>query len=432
MDLNPRTIALSFFVVAITGALVGLEREPGEGKPGRNFAGIRTYPIIALLGALCGMLALQWGGMVVLGGLAVVTVLLAVSFVHDRAPLEAIPKPGLTSEVAALVVFVLGAVPFAEGIGLAHEGRLLLTIALGATLTGLLSLRTTLHRFARAVDTADLHATVQFVLLASVALPLVPDIDLGPYDALNPHGITLVIALVAGISFLGYAAVRVLGARQGIGLVGLFGGLVSSTAVTLTFSGRGRDNPRLAPACAMAIVLASTVMFPRVLVLIWALDAALVPHIAVPFVAMLAVGAVGTGLLWLRQKGSPTDEGEPVAFSNPFQLSEAFKVGLVFAVVLVVAAWAQRELGDAGVYLSAATAGLTDVDPVVLSMARLHADGALDTTTTVRAITLAALVNTMVKGGMALVLGRRVVGAPVAGTLAVAAVVGIGVAIATT
>lgn len=426
MELSPGALTLSFAVALVAGALVGLEREPKDREAQRSFAGIRTYPLFSLMGALCGLLAGAWGVGVLLGGLGGLGLLLAVA--HHAGLQGERERPGLTSEAAAVVVFLLGALPFAEGLGLPHEGRLLVTIAGSAVVTGILSLRGTLRRFARSVDAADVHATVQFVLLAAVALPLVPDVDLGPYAALNPRAITLVVVLVAGISFVGYVAVRALGAERGIGLVGLFGGLVSSTAVALTFSGRGRENPALARACAMAIVVASTVMFPRVLVLLAVLDPPLVAALALPFSCMLVVGGVAVGALWWGQAQSH-DSGEVPQFSNPFHLSQAFKVGALFALVVVVAAWAQAELGDAGLYLSAAAAGLTDVDAIVLSLARMHAGGGLADQVAVRAIVLAAIVNTLVKAGLAAVLGGRAVGRPVGLALGSVAVVGMGVAL---
>mgnify|MGYP000710296171 CR=1 FL=1 len=432
MDLTPRALALSLVVSTIAGALVGLEREPRGDQPSARFAGIRTYPMFSLFGALCALAAAAWGGVVFAMGLAVLAGLLGLAYRADRVRIGGPERPGLTSEAAALVVFMLGALPFAEGTGIVHEGRLLLTIAGSAVLTGLLSMRSPLHRFARAVDTADVHATVQFVLLAAVALPLVPDVPLGPYGALNPHSITLVVVLVAAISFVGYAAVRALGPRRGIGLVGLFGGLVSSTAVTLTFSSRGRETPALARACAMAIVVASTVMFPRVLVELWALDRPLVALAAPPVLAMLGVGMVGVAVLWWGNTRRDDGEGPSPKFSNPFSPGEAFKVGGLFAVVLVVAAWAQHQLGAAGIYLSAAAAGLTDVDAIVLSLARMHADGELADQVAVRAITLATLVNTLVKAGMAMVLGGRPVGRPVMLVLGLVAATGLGVALVTT
>lgn len=434
MTSSPGALALSFAVAAVAGALVGLEREHRDRDVASNFAGIRTYPLFSLFGALCGLGALAWGPAVVAVGLVALTGLLAAAYHAGQRQLGGPERPGLTSEAAALVVFLLGALPFAEGSGLPHEGRLLVTVAGSAVLTGILSLRSRLHRFARAVDSADLQATVQFVLLAAVALPLVPDVDLGPYAALNPRAITLVVVLVAGISFVGYVAVRWLGPRRGIGLVGLFGGLVSSTAVALTFSGRGRQTPALAGACAMAIVVASTVMFPRVLVLLAVLDRPLVSATAPALAAMLATGATATALLWWsqRQAGEAAATGAPPRFANPFHLGEAFKVGALFAGVLVVAAWAQDELGSAGLYLSAAAAGLTDVDAIVLSLARMHAAGDLADGVTVRAIVLAALVNTLVKAGLAVGLGGRQVGRPVALSLGAVTVVGVAAALLTT
>jgi len=431
MDASPERLALSFAVAAIAGALVGLEREPRSAGNAPRFAGIRTFPLFSLFGALCGLLATAWGSVVIAVGMGVQGMLLALAYFGGQQRLEGPDRPGLTSEAAAMVVFLLGALPFAEGTGLSYETRVLATVAGGAVLTGILAFRSPLHRFARAVDAADMKATVQFVLLAVVALPLVPDVAMGPYEALNPHTITTVVVLVAGISFVGYVAVRLLGPSRGIGLVGLFGGLVSSTAVTLTFSGRGRQTPALASACAMAIVLASGVMFPRVLVELAVVDPALVAPAAPAQAAMGVVGLLAVAVLWTRQRGESTGEGEVPEFANPFSLGEAFKMGAAFAVVLVIAAAAQARFGDAGIYISAGAAGLTDVDAIVLSMADLHRNSELEARVAVRAITLATVVNTLVKAGMAVVLGGPRVGRPVALALGLAATTGVVVALMT-
>ncbi len=428
----PGALVLGFGVAAVAGALVGLEREPRGQASGSVFAGIRTFTLFSLFGALCSLLALGWGWAIPALGLGALAVLLGLAYRSGQQRLGGPDAPGLTSEAAALVVFLLGTLPFAEATGLDFLTRLLTTLAGGAIVTGILALRSPLHRFARAVESADMQATVQFLLLAVVALPLVPDSPMGPYGALNPHGVTLVIVLVAGISFVGYVAVRWLGPRRGIGLVGLFGGLVSSTAVTLTFSSRGRDSPALAPACAMAIVVASTVMFPRVLGEIAVLDAPLVGAAAPALLAMLGVGLGSSGLLWMQQRGSQTDGQDMPRFANPFQLSQALKMGALFAGVVLVAAAARDHLGNAGLYLSSAVAGLTDVDAIALSVAKMHASGELPETVAVRSIVLATIVNTLVKAGLALVLGGRGVGRPVGLALGGVAVVGGAVVMLTT
>jgi uncharacterized membrane protein (DUF4010 family) len=254
-----------------------------------------------------------------------------------------------------------------------------------------------------------------------------PDRSFGPFDVLNPFRIGVVIVLIAGISFVGYVAVRLYGARKGLGVTAIAGGLVSSTAVTLTFSAKGREQPRLAPACALAIGLAATIMFLRVIVEIAAIEPALVLPAAAPVGAMLGVGVLGCLVLWRRTTSSPAPE-EPKGLHNPFRLRQAVRLGLVYAVIRFLAAAAWDRFGSGGLLLSAAVAGLADVDAITISVARMYQHG-LPGELAVAAVTVAAATNTLVKVGLAAVLGGRRIGMAVALVLVPAAAVGAAVAL---
>ncbi|MCB9933236.1 MAG: DUF4010 domain-containing protein [Planctomycetes bacterium] len=422
-------LALGFGLSLAVGVLVGIERERHAVEEKRTaFAGIRTFPLISLTGALAGLLAGAFGAWALLPPLLALTLLLAVAYWYERKP-EGHPHAGLTSEIAALLVFGISALPFLHQVGLSFEERAILAGALGAIVMALLSLKGPLHKLTEKISREDIYATVRFLLLAAVLLPLLPDKAYGRFEALNPFWIGVVTVLIAGISIVGYLAVRFLGARKGIGFTAFFGGLVSSTAVTLTFSAKGRENPRLGLICVFAVVFASTVMFPRIVVSLAVINEALVPPALLPLGAMLLVGLAGAGVaLWRAGKAEKIEEQPKL--SNPFQIGEALKLGLIFAAVRLVSSAAYQYFGETGLYASALLAGLTDVDAITISIARMHKLGeGLDTGSAVLAITLAAVSNTLTKTGIALALGGRRLGLAVAAALVPAAVVGLTLAL---
>ena len=421
-------VALGLAVAMAVGGLIGLERERwSRTTKKRTFGGARTYPLIALAGGLSALVSQALGGWALLAGFGAFAALLLLGFRGEQQRQDEGTDLGLTSELAALLVFACGALPFLEITALpSFEQRLLLTAGVGAVVFVLLALRERAHALAEALSEEDVRATMQFVLLAVVLLPLLPRESMGPFGFFNPFGSGVVVVLIAGISFLGYVAVRFMGPRRGIGLTALFGGLVSSTAVTLTFSGRGKEQPKLASACVMAIVIASTIMFPRMLVEVGVIRPALLGAAAVPLGLMVAVGIVGCGLLWLRagRAFAADPSGEAPRFNNPFSLPQALKLGAFYVLVRFIAAAGYDWLGEAGLYASAALSGLTDVDAITISVSRMHA-GSLSTGEAVLAISLAAGSNTLAKTVMALALGGRKLGLAVAAVLVPAGVVGL-------
>lgn len=428
-SLQPLQLALGFALALAVGGAVGLERERharAERQP--TFGGARTFPLLALWGALCALLARELGGALLLGGLLAVAALVAVSHWNARKP-GGEPQLGLTTEVAALLVCALGALPFVTLSGLPFAQRMLLSAALGSAVMALLALREPIHALAERITYPDVLATVRFTLVALVALPLLPDRSYGPSEVLNPFRIGVVVVLIAGISFVGYVAVRLYGARRGLIVTAVAGGLVSSTAVTLTFSARGRQHPELRAACALAVSLAATIMFARVLVEVAAVRPALVGPTALPLGAMLIAATLGGLLLWRRVPAS-SETPEPAGLHNPFRLRTALRLGLVYALVRWIAGLAWEHLGSGGLLASAALSGLADVDAITLSVAHLHGQGLADDVA-VRAITLASVTNTLVKVGLVVALGGRELGFDVARVLVPAAALGAALAFVT-
>jgi uncharacterized membrane protein (DUF4010 family) len=320
----------------------------------------------------------------------------------------------MTTEVTALLVFLVG--------GLAFWGHLEVAAALAVVVTLILSLKSPLQRWVARIEREDIYATLKFAIITVIVLPLLPDQGYGPYEVLNPRQIWWMVIFISGINFTGYILSKVLEARRGILLTGLVGGLASSTAVTLGFSQRSREEPGLSRAFVLGIAAASVLMFGRILVEIVAINQSLAQGLLLPLGVPLVIGV--TWCLYLFFTERPTGPGQ-VSFSNPFKLEQAIKFGLFFAGVLLVAEWTQDALGDAGVYLSSLAAGLTDVDAISLSMARLSNTGDVAADVATRAVVLATVSNTVVKGGMVVALGApalRRYTLPIFGSLVVSGV----------
>jgi uncharacterized membrane protein (DUF4010 family) len=243
--------------------------------------------------------------------------------------------------------------------------------------------------------------------VAAVVLPLLPNVAYGPppFDVFNPYTIWLLVVLISAISFVGYILNKLIGAEKGIGLIGFLGGLASSTAVTLNFTQRSKVSPSLSRAFALAILIAWTVMFSRVLVQAVLVNRALLGILWLPMVASVLVGLVYSLYLYFSQTRS--EEREQMEFENPFELGPAIKFGLLFAVILFISRAAQIYLDASGIYLSALVSGIADVNAITLSMAQLSLGGRLDLQVAARAIVLATVANTIVKGAIVLLGGSR-------------------------
>jgi uncharacterized membrane protein (DUF4010 family) len=291
------------------------------------------------------------------GVLLVIGGLLAISHYVDALKRAV----GLTTDVAVLLTVVTG--------GLVYWGEVLLAVAIGVATAVLLSIKVEAQRFVKHLNQEDIVAALQFAVITAIILPLVPNETLGPppFDVLNPFTIWLLVVLISGISFIGYVLNKVLGASRGIGLTGLVGGLASSTAVTLTFAQRSREEGKLARPMALGITLASTVMFVRVLVEAAVVNPALVSMLWIPI-------ALRSWLDWLIAfiySLHRSQHEEDVKLSNPFDLAMAIKFGVAFTVIFLIARAAQIYFGDAGIYVSSILSGLVGVDAIVLSLAEL-------------------------------------------------------------
>jgi uncharacterized membrane protein (DUF4010 family) len=397
----------------VTGLLIGLEREqskPPASDKNRGFSGgVRTYPLFALLGAIASLLHERYGALPVLGASVGLSAFLAIGYWRDAEHGHA----GLTSEASALLTFFLGALATSEGVIEPVRARIFVVLSVAVVATFLLSQKTVLRALSSKLSRDDVIGTLKFLLIAVVVLPVLPNRPMGPYGALNPFHIGLMVLLIAGISFVGYVAMRVFGHGRGLLITGAIGGLVSSTAVTLASAARAKQTPALATTSALAVLIANGIMLIRVLVVVAATEPSLLSTIAVPIGAMASVNVAALGVLAFRDRAhrnTPSD----VALANPFELMRAFQFAAFFVLILVASRWASSEFGATGSYLTALFAGLSDVDAVTLSTANAVSSGALEETIGVRSIVIAVASNTVTKSVMAVALGgwlfaRRIV-----------------------
>ncbi|NBW87898.1 MAG: DUF4010 domain-containing protein, partial [Planctomycetia bacterium] len=259
-----------------------------------------------------------------------------------------------------------------------------------------------IHSWARELTTADIRGTLQFVAITGVILPLVPDRPLGPLGAFNPYSTWLMVVIISGLGFAGYAAIRVLGARSGILLTGLFGGLASSTACTLAFSRRSRESPALSEHYALAVVAACTIMLPRVLLAVGIINPALARGLLAPFALMALPGLCFVGWIWLRRRPSRR-AGDTPALGNPLGLPTAMKFAGLYAVIAFLLRAFRAQGWTEGLLPLSFVSGLTDLDAISLSLAR--EGGETPVAAAAVAVTVAAIANTLLKAGLAAAFG---------------------------
>lgn len=399
--MHEHEVFFSLAVAVAAGLLIGLERERsgGAGQRRRTFpGGARTHSLVALAGALATLVSRSAGPAPIAIAFLGIVAFLALGYARD---LRTAGDRGMTSEVAFLVTFLLGAASAAPGVT-TPDRRFLAIAATAVVVTLMLSAKPVLHPFAQRLSQDDVLAVLKFLVLSVVVLPLLPDADLGPLGALNPFKIGVFVVLVAAVDFVGYVAIRLLGADRGLGLTGLVGGLASSTAVTLSMSARGKEEPAAMTGCLLAVLLAGTVMFLRVLGLVALAAPHLLSGVARPIGAMAGAGLALCALVYVRARRSR--ERAELEISNPFELASALKFGAFFAVVLVGTKAAATFLGTGGTLAAAFVAGIADVDAITLSMASLSR-GRMPEGVAAIAIVLATASNTLFKAVMAVIAG---------------------------
>ncbi|WP_242463839.1 MgtC/SapB family protein [Thiococcus pfennigii] len=390
--------ALVGLAVALAiGLLFGLERG-WHGQFDRDTewpAGVRTFGLIGLLGGVAGLLALALGpGVFGLMFLAVVAVVVTAYLVDARAT----GHTGITSLVAALLAFVLAT--------LAVLGQRTTAASAAVVATLLLGFKPQLHTWVAKLDRRELQATLKLLVISVVLLPVLPDRDLGPLGALNPYQLWWMVVLIAGISYLGYFAVRIAGPRKGLVMTSLLGGLASSTALTLQMARlarTGRGEPRGgADPLAAGILMANATLFPRILVIVAAVQPALVAPLLPPLLVMTLVTAAPAFLLWWWR--GRADAGTAPHVGNPLSLGLALRFGLLLALVMLLGRLAVESFGDAGVLVLAVVSGVADLNAITLSVAEMDS-ATLAPSVAVLAIVAATTANALFKTAVCASIG---------------------------
>jgi uncharacterized membrane protein (DUF4010 family) len=364
------------------GLLLGLQRERTESSIG----GIRTFPLIALFGTVCALLGKTFGGWLVAAGLlALVAIVVYSNFAKMKS---GDIDPGMTTEVAALLLYGLGAYVVI--------GSMIVAVVVGGAMAVLLHFKKPLHALAGAIGERDMRAIMQFVLLSLVILPVLPHQDFGPYGVWNPFQIWLMVVLIVGISLTGYIAYKFLGAQRGTLLAGVLGGLISSTATTVSYARRTMENTKIVNLAAVVIMIASCISLGRVLIEMAVVAPVAFASMAPPVAAILAVSIIIAVAMFVRQ---PSRDAQMPEQKNPAELKTAFIFAAIYAIVLVAVAVAKEHFGSAGFYAVAIVSGLTDMDAITLSLARLVESGRTDPSTGWRAILIAAMSNLVFKFG---------------------------------
>ncbi len=403
----------SLLLALALGLIIGVEREwrerdyEGERRP----AGLRTFGLIGLSGGITSILGNMFPALPATGlGLTIAIMMIA----YWRQSQSSVFM-GVTTIYAAFIAYSCGGLAAAGFPVPATAGAIATAIILGA--------KERLHRFVFGLDQKEIVAALQFLLIAGVVLPLAPNQRFGPYDALNPFEIWLMVVLVSGLSFLGYVSARVSRAKSGIIGTAILGGFVSSTAVTLSFARMAKRNPQFERTLTAGVILASAIMYARVAIIAGAVWPPLVIKLGAPLSAMVLTSGFLGALLLRRQEQTMT---EIHTFSNPLEFLPALFFAGLLAAVTLASRWLEATFGAEGVYAVALASGLADVDAITLSISRFASDG-LANHIAVFAILLATGANTLVKLALVAISGntnmRRMVSAVLTVTIVVGGIV---------
>ncbi len=398
------TELLSLLLALAVGLIIGFERgwhgqenevnevrNDGRTEGGNNVAGIRTFALVGLLGGITVLVAGETHPVVLAAGLLVLGALLVGAY---RVTSARFGDYGATTEVALVLTFMLGA--------LVVTGYRLEAVSAAVLAAVLLGFKAEIHSTLAKLDRRELHSSLQLLVIALVVIPLLPHQSMGPWNSLNPRMLGVLVMLIASIGFVGYFAIRIIGARAGLLLTAVLGGLTSSTAVTVAFARLAQRSGRHHALLGVGIALACATMAPRLLLEVAAVNRGLVPVVLPGLAALAAVPLLAA--VWVAWRYADDAETGDVGINNPLELGQALIIGAVLAAVFVLSHGAEAWLGDEGVYGLALLSGVADVDAISLALAE-QAHGDLEAEVAGRAIVLSALSNTLFKAGFAAVIG---------------------------
>lgn len=388
MDMNPSHMLEAYLLALLLGALMGLERE----RKSIKLAGLRTFILVTLFGTVCGHIStLSSAVWIIPAGLVAITFQAGIMQLQRVREDEAL---GLTTSVALVIAFGIGV--------LTAFGMTMAAVFLSLATTAVLYFKPLMHAFSRRLSTPDIHAILQFVLIAFVILPVLPDKGYGPYSALNPYNIWLMVVMISALNIAGYVMLKFIGRRWSGPVLGLLGGLVSSTATTLSFGRHARKDPEFSMTAAIVVSLASAVVLLRISVLVGIIYYPLLHSLWMPFTAMFLSSIIPITVVWKKSVDRPAPLPET---KNPAELRQAIFFGFLYALVLVAVSAAKDFWGDSGVYAVSFLSGLTDVDAITLSSTRLVETSTLEAGKAAVSILIAICANLIFKLAMVAVVG---------------------------
>lgn len=404
-------VILNAVIAAALGGLIGLERQLSRRQVDTPFSGMRTFALYALWGLGAGLLGDRFGPAAFAVAAGAFGALLALEYWHVGQRGET----GTTTGAASFVAFLVGVIVWA--------GFQVAALAISVGVAFLLQSKVWLHANVARFSDEDLRAVLRFGVLTAVILPLVPNRFMGPFEALNPFQVWLMVVFVAGIGLVGYVALRLIG-PQGLAPTGLIGGLVSSTAVTLGFSRMARRSPELSASLTAGILAASGLMYARVSIWTVLIAPALARRVVVPLLALFVLVEGAAAITWWRSaRKQKIDPGLDI--KNPVTVTSALQFGALYATVVVVAKGLIERLSDASLSVVGAASGINDVDAITLATSNLVRDGGVGVGPAAKAVIAAVTVNTIVKGVLAVSIGGSRLAVGVASVLGPAAAAGV-------
>jgi len=448
-------IVQSILIALALGGLIGLERQSHHDVENPiESVGLRTFALAALLGCLSVLAAptspkipsvADSQALPYVAGIGYL--LLVVSFLYFEFWTRE-TTPGITTQVSALLVYVIGAIVPSQPV---------LASVIAVLVASILSVKEWTHRLVKNLSEEEVFGTMKFLLISVVLLPILPSEPIDPWGLYALREIWFLVVLVSGISFMGYFAIRFFGRDRGIALTGALGGLASSTAVTLAMGQRVKaadDERSVVSAAAFAILIASGIMTVRVVFLVLAVNATFATVLWLPLGTMAVPGILVAWYFWSRITGddatgpeaadgelesretADSEDGESadpqleggdqdLEISNPFELAPALKFGLLFMVIIGGVELAHRAFADSGTYVASLLSGLANMDAISVTLARMVETGDVTDLIGARGVVIAVIANSFSKAAMATMIGSKRLGAYVmAGLIPTAAVGG--------
>ena len=383
---------LGVLISLAIGLMLGLEREYDKLQDELGFAGIRTFPIVTVLGFVMGTLSETFSIWFLIVGLSSFILFLAIG---QASKIQKEATLGITTNLALITTFVLGIMVSQE---LYRD-----SVATAVIVVTLLSLKTTFQSIIQNITHQELFAFIKFVIIALLILPFLPNKDYGANGLINPFEIGSIVVIVSFLNFIGYFLVKFVGSRKGILLTAILGGLISSTAVAWNYAARSKENPSLSREYSAGIIIASAIMFPRLALLAAIFNTAIVAQMAFPLIILTLICLI-PAILFIRKRSVEVDT--EIGLGNPLNMLNALSFAVIFVIILYAVYYGNEYFGESGLYYSAIIAGLADTTAITISMAKFALEGEnLKLSSLV--IIAATLSNTLVKLGITFLKGSK-------------------------